>query len=234
MKLAERDELQSGDRKTVLIDELPALLVRVGDEYYAIEDVCTHDGQPLSDGPISDTEITCSRHGARFDLKCGKALSMPATVPVKTFPVEIRDDGIYCEEAGSSIAENNNHPQVMQLESPSFQETRQATPGETQSADSTETDNLLEVLKEVVDPELFVNIVDLGLIYNIEQIDSIVKVDMTLTSPACPVGPQLVQQSKMALERLDDVEEAQINLVMSPPWSPDRMTDDARDKLGIF
>jgi len=93
---------------------------------------------------------------------------------------------------------------------------------------------LLEALKDVIDPELMVNIVDLGLIYEIEQEEGKVNVDMTLTSPACPAGPQLMQQAKMALEKLEGVEEAEIKLVMAPPWSPDRMTDDARDHLGIF
>ena len=93
---------------------------------------------------------------------------------------------------------------------------------------------LIEALKEVIDPELMVNIVDLGLVYDVAQEDAKVSVNMTLTSPACPVGPQIVQQAKMALERLDDVEEAEIKLVMSPPWTPERMTDEARDQLGIF
>jgi metal-sulfur cluster biosynthetic enzyme len=93
---------------------------------------------------------------------------------------------------------------------------------------------LLEALRQVVDPELMINVVDLGLIYDIEQVDNKVTVQMTLTSPACPAGPQLIQQAKMALEKLSDVSEAEIKLVMSPPWTPDRMTDDARDQLGIF
>lgn len=94
---------------------------------------------------------------------------------------------------------------------------------------------LLEALKEVIDPELMINIVDLGLVYDITQEEGgIVNVNMTLTSPACPAGPQIVQQAKMALERLHDVDEARIRLVMSPPWSPERMTDEARDHLGIF
>jgi len=93
---------------------------------------------------------------------------------------------------------------------------------------------LLETLKEVVDPELMINIVDLGLIYDIEQVDNKVTVQMTLTSPACPAGPQIMQQAKMVLEKLADVSEAEIKLVMSPPWTPDRMTDEARDQLGIF
>lgn len=97
-----------------------------------------------------------------------------------------------------------------------------------------DSNHLLDALKQVIDPELMINIVDLGLVYEVEQTDATVNVDMTLTSPACPAGPQIMQQAKMALERLDDVSEAKIQLVMSPPWSPDRMTDDARDQLGIF
>ena len=93
---------------------------------------------------------------------------------------------------------------------------------------------LIDALKQVIDPELMINIVDLGLIYDISQTESTVNVNMTLTSPACPAGPQIVQQSKMVLEQLEDVEKAEIKLVMSPPWSPERMTEDARDQLGIF
>ncbi|WP_437230064.1 metal-sulfur cluster assembly factor [Planctomicrobium sp. SH661] len=94
---------------------------------------------------------------------------------------------------------------------------------------------LIDALKQVIDPELMVNIVDLGLVYEVTQEEGgKVKVEMTLTSPACPAGPQIIQQSKMALEGLADVETAEIKLVMSPPWSPERMTEEARDQLGIF
>jgi metal-sulfur cluster biosynthetic enzyme len=93
---------------------------------------------------------------------------------------------------------------------------------------------LIEALKQVIDPELMVNIVDLGLIYSVDQTERKVAVQMTLTSPACPAGPQIVQQAKMALERLKDVDEATITITLSPPWTPDRMTDDAKDMLGIF
>ncbi|MFV0446028.1 MAG: metal-sulfur cluster assembly factor [Planctomycetaceae bacterium] len=93
---------------------------------------------------------------------------------------------------------------------------------------------LLDSLKQVVDPELMINIVDLGLVYEVAQEERTVHVKMTLTSPACPAGPQIITQAKMALEQLDDVDKAEIQLVMSPPWSPERMTDEARDQLGIF
>lgn len=93
---------------------------------------------------------------------------------------------------------------------------------------------LIDALRQVIDPELMINVVDLGLVYGVEQEEEKVKVEMTLTSPACPAGPQIVSQAKMALEKLEGVKEAEIKLVLSPPWTPDRMTDEARDQLGIF
>ena len=100
-------------------------------------------------------------------------------------------------------------------------------------------DTVREALKEVIDPELFVNIVDLGLIYDVSVTEaeggaSDVTVEMTMTSPACPAGPQLLSQSKEAVSKLEGAGEVEIKLVMQPPWSPDLMTEDARDQLGIF
>lgn len=100
-------------------------------------------------------------------------------------------------------------------------------------------DKVREALKQVIDPELFVNIVDLGLIYEIkidetDEGKSNVNVEMTMTSPACPAGPQLLGQSKDFVGRLDEVSEVDVKLVMDPPWTPDRMTEDAKDQLGIF
>lgn len=93
---------------------------------------------------------------------------------------------------------------------------------------------LIDALREVIDPELMINIVDLGLVYSINHTERKVLVEMTLTSPACPAGPQIISQAKMSLEKLSGVDQAEIKLTMTPPWTPDRMTDDARDQLGIF
>lgn len=100
-------------------------------------------------------------------------------------------------------------------------------------------DHVREALKQVIDPELFVNIVDLGLIYVVDiqpgedgKLD--VNVDMTMTSPMCPAGPQLVANSRAAVEGMEGVGKVDIRVVMDPPWTPDRMTEDARDQLGIF
>ncbi|HWL10057.1 MAG TPA: Rieske 2Fe-2S domain-containing protein [Planctomicrobium sp.] len=95
-RVADLDEVPNLGRKEVIInDEIPALLLRVDSVYYCIEDVCTHDGQPLTDGEFTGTEIVCSRHGARFDVVTGKATALPARLPIRVFDVEIRDDGIY-------------------------------------------------------------------------------------------------------------------------------------------
>jgi metal-sulfur cluster biosynthetic enzyme len=93
---------------------------------------------------------------------------------------------------------------------------------------------LIDALREVIDPELMINIVDLGLVYSINHTDRKAQVEMTLTSPACPAGPQIISQAKMSLEKIDGIDVAEIKLTMSPPWTPARMTDEARDQLGIF
>ncbi len=101
-------------------------------------------------------------------------------------------------------------------------------------------DLVLEELKKVIDPELFVNIVDLGLIYKVEMTDAEeegvedVHIDMTMTSPMCPAGPQMIANSKQVLAQVDGVGDVEIKIVMEPAWTPDRMTEDARDQLGIF
>ncbi len=89
------NELQPGERRSVFVDDVPALVVRIGAEFHVIEDVCSHDGQPLADGLLQDCSIICPRHSARFDLKTGKALCMPATEPIRVFRVEIRDGAVW-------------------------------------------------------------------------------------------------------------------------------------------
>lgn len=100
-------------------------------------------------------------------------------------------------------------------------------------------DKVREELKRVIDPELFVNIVDLGLIYVVdiqpgEGGKQNVNVEMTMTSPMCPAGPQLVANSRQVVEEIPGVGVVDIKVVMDPPWTPDKMTEDARDQLGIF
>jgi metal-sulfur cluster biosynthetic enzyme len=92
---------------------------------------------------------------------------------------------------------------------------------------------VMEALRSVIDPELGVNIVDLGLVYEIEQDDDgYVAVTMTTTTPACPIGSFLEQQVRWAVMRLPGVGGVEVDVVHTPPWSPARMTDEARETLG--
>lgn len=99
---------------------------------------------------------------------------------------------------------------------------------------------VLEELKNVIDPELFVNVADLGLVYQVEIADAAdgecktIHIEMSLTSPGCPAGPQLIGDTKRFVGRLEGVDDVQVRIVLDPPWTPDRMTDEARDMLGVF
>ncbi|MFO7172880.1 MAG: metal-sulfur cluster assembly factor [Bacillota bacterium] len=86
-------------------------------------------------------------------------------------------------------------------------------------------EEVMKALEVVKDPELRINVVDLGLVYNVNIDGGKVEVDMTLTTPACPVGPMIVSQAEAVLRRLPGVEEARVNLVWDPPWTPDMMSE---------
>jgi metal-sulfur cluster biosynthetic enzyme len=93
-----------------------------------------------------------------------------------------------------------------------------------------DTEDLLEALRDVVDPELGVNVVDLGLIYGVTLADdNVATIDMTLTSAACPLTDVIEDQTRAALEGL--VTDFRINWVWLPPWGPDKITDDGREEL---
>jgi metal-sulfur cluster biosynthetic enzyme len=93
-----------------------------------------------------------------------------------------------------------------------------------------EVEDLLEALRDVVDPELGVNVVDLGLVYGVTlDSDRVATIDMTLTSAACPLTDVIEDQAREALEGL--VGDFRINWVWMPPWGPDKITDDGREQL---
>ena len=102
-------------------------------------------------------------------------------------------------------------------------------------------DHVREALKKVIDPELFVNIVDLGLIYVVDVVPQEgddetyeINIEMTMTSPMCPAGPQLVAETKKYAGEMEGVKNVEVKVVMDSHWTQDMMTDDARDQLGIF
>lgn len=82
-------EIPAGGVKVVRIGDQEIAIFHVDGAYHAMDDVCTHDGGPLAEGLIEDHVIECPRHGARFDIRTGAVLSMPATAPVTTYPVRL-------------------------------------------------------------------------------------------------------------------------------------------------
>ena len=88
-------------------------------------------------------------------------------------------------------------------------------------------------LKQVFDPEIPINIVDLGLVYEVDIKDGTVDVQMTLTSPGCSVGPYIAQQAEWRIAEIDDVEDVQVDVVFDPPWTPERIAPLIRSSLGL-
>lgn len=94
-------------------------------------------------------------------------------------------------------------------------------------------DKVLDALREVLDPELGVNIVDLGLVYGVEVEDGHVRVTMTLTTPACPLHAYLSDMAKLTIEMyVPDVKSVEVRVVFDPPWAPEMMSEEARRLLG--
>jgi 3-phenylpropionate/trans-cinnamate dioxygenase ferredoxin subunit len=89
VKIADVDELQPGERKVVEVGGHYIALFNIGGEFFAIADVCTHDGGPLAEGQLAEHVIECPRHGATFDVRTGEVLSFPAITPVPSYQVKI-------------------------------------------------------------------------------------------------------------------------------------------------
>lgn len=245
-------EVPDPGKTLVEVDGEMVALFHVDGQWYALDDVCTHDGGPLADGELRNHTIACPRHGAKFDIRTGAALTMPAVRPTRAHDVTIEDGAIWVRLRASAVADGPTaHATATPAGGQPFAAAPSPAPLAASQADTPATatiptgplceDVVWDLLKEVKDPELFVNIVDLGLIYGVtlgaaadDASKHDVSIDMTMTSPACPAGPQLIADTKRALSQRPDVVNVEVRIVMDPPWTPDRMTEAARDQLGIF
>ena len=94
VKIASKDDLSEGEMKLIELDDRLVILFRVDEQFYCLDDVCTHDGGTLSDGELKGCEIECPRHGARFDVRTGEARCMPATQPTVAHEVQVNGDDV--------------------------------------------------------------------------------------------------------------------------------------------
>jgi 3-phenylpropionate/trans-cinnamate dioxygenase ferredoxin subunit len=91
------DDVREDEPLGVMVDDMEIAVARNGDEFFAIQDLCSHAEVALSEGDVEDCTIECWLHGSRFDLRTGKPTGLPATEPVATFPIEVRADGVYVD-----------------------------------------------------------------------------------------------------------------------------------------
>ena len=94
-------------------------------------------------------------------------------------------------------------------------------------------DDILEALKDVYDPEIPVNVVDLGLVYGVDVTDGDVDIKMTLTFAGCGMGPYIAQQAEWRIAEVDGVDDINVEMVYDPPWTPDLITEDGKKLLGL-
>ena len=95
IEIAPVSELPNGERLFVEIADKPIVIFNIADQIFAIGDVCTHDNGPLGDGDLEGHDIVCPRHGAKFDIRTGKAIQMPAVEDIPAYPVQVRAGNIF-------------------------------------------------------------------------------------------------------------------------------------------
>jgi 3-phenylpropionate/trans-cinnamate dioxygenase ferredoxin subunit len=95
IKIAKTDDIADGRVKVYTAGGKRIAVCNVGGAFYAVADLCTHDGGPLGEGELVDHQIECPRHGARFDIETGKAMCLPAVLPITTYKVEERDGDLW-------------------------------------------------------------------------------------------------------------------------------------------
>lgn len=91
VEIAPSDDLPNGERLFVEINSRPIVVLNIAGQFYAIDDVCTHDEGPLGDGDVEGFEIVCPRHGAQFDVRSGQVTQMPAVVDISAYPVRVEN-----------------------------------------------------------------------------------------------------------------------------------------------
>ncbi len=100
-------------------------------------------------------------------------------------------------------------------------------------ASTVEVDDVFDALSNVIDPELGLDFVELGLVYGVEVDGGNVHITFTLTTPACPIGPQVTEQMEEFVGELEGVKAVECEMIFVPPWSPERMSEDAKFALGF-
>jgi 3-phenylpropionate/trans-cinnamate dioxygenase ferredoxin subunit len=95
VRVGKASDVPAGRAEVYDVEDRKIAVFRLEDGFYAIEDICTHDGGPLAEGEIEEDQVICPRHGARFDIKTGEALTLPAVTPVESYPVRVDGNELF-------------------------------------------------------------------------------------------------------------------------------------------
>ena len=95
VRVGKASDVPAGRAEVFDVEDRKIAVFRLEDAFYAIEDICTHDGGPLAEGEIEEDQVICPRHGARFNIKTGAALTLPAVTPVESYPVRVEGNELY-------------------------------------------------------------------------------------------------------------------------------------------
>jgi len=95
VRVGKASDVPQGRAEVFDVEDRKIAVFRIDDAFYAIEDICTHDGGPLAEGEVEEDQVICPRHGSRFDIKTGEALTLPAVTPVDTYPVRVEGNELY-------------------------------------------------------------------------------------------------------------------------------------------
>jgi metal-sulfur cluster biosynthetic enzyme len=125
-----------------------------------------------------------------------------------------------------------NEPQLEVEETPAEAAADPGVPVKEEAGDLEK--QVIEALKQVDDPELGINIVDLGLVYDVAIEGDAVHVIYTLTTMGCPIGPLIETQIKQMIEPIEGIDRVEAEMVLTPPWTPDKMSEEAKAALGMF
>jgi len=236
VRAASASEIAPGGFKEVRLDDRTIAIFHLDDGYYAIEDVCTHDGGPLAEGILEGNVIECPRHGARFDVKTGAVLSLPAVTPVPIFEVRVEGDEVQVRWASAATAAGSRADTAARRTAasapaaPTAPETTpaaaaagQAATPQAQAAPSQQEIAVRSALETVMDPEIGLSVIDLGLIRTIDIQPDKTRIDMLLTTPFCPYAPQMIADVQQAVRSVVP-QECQVD-ILPDAWSPDMMPD---------
>jgi 3-phenylpropionate/trans-cinnamate dioxygenase ferredoxin subunit len=228
-------EIAEGSVKIVRVEDQELGVFHVGGGYHVLEDVCTHDGGPLAEGVLEGRVIECPRHGARFDVTTGAVLSPPAVAPVPRYDVRVSGDHIQVAwptraRAADTVSGPRSSvsaampsapappPAPVTANAAAASPPAGAVPGPSQQELAVRS-----ALETVMDPEIGLSVIDLGLIREVVIGEGKTTVHMLLTTPFCPYAPQMIADVKSATQSVVP-QECEVE-ILPDAWSPEMMPD---------